>query len=243
MSPDQLLSLFVQYGYVIVFVTILLDNAGLPIPGELLLVLFGALARNGELNFAGGLAVAAAAALAGDSFGYWLGRLTGDRMLRAYCRLTLGSGACVSRAVAYYRHHGKATAIVGRFAMGVRAFLPSLAGSARMPYHRFLLADGLGAVLWSAVFLLAGYSVGWRLEEVKQGYRAGSRVLIGTLAVSFALYLLVKLVRRWRHGSATLRERAVARVTAALRASGNRPAASPPSASSKPGLLRSTWAP
>lgn len=242
LSPDQILSLFVQYGYTILFVTILLDNAGLPIPGELLLVLFGAVARNSELSVTGGLAVGAAAALAGDSIGYWLGRLTGDRMLRAYCRLMFGSGACVTRAVAYYRHYGKATAIVGRFVMGVRAFLPSLAGSARMPYHRFLLADGLGAVLWSAVFLVAGYSVGWRLEPLEQGYRAGSRMVIGTLAVSFALYLFIKLVRRRRHGPGTFRERAVVRVAAALGASGNRPAARPGERSA-PELLPSAWRP
>ncbi len=217
MSLDQLLGLFVQYGYAILFVTILLDNAGLPIPGELFLLLFGALARNDELNIAGGLAVAAAAALGGDSIGYWLGRLTGDRMLRVYCRLTLGSRACVTRAVAYYVRYGAATAIVGRFVMGVRAFLPSLAGSARMPYQRFLLADGLGALLWSAVFLVGGYSFGWRLERIEHGYRAGARVLIGTLAVILALYLVVKLARRRRHGAVTIRERALARVAAAFR--------------------------
>lgn len=216
MSVDQLLSLFVQFGYGIVFVAILLDNAGLPIPGELLLVLFGALARNGELDLAGGLAVAAVAAVGGDSIGYWLGRLSGDRMLRAYCRLTLGSGACVRRAVAYYHHYGKATAIFGRFVMGVRAFLPPLAGSAGMPYRWFLLFDGLGALLWSGLFLGAGYSFGWQLAWAQEGYRTGSRVVIGTLALILGLYVLVKLVRRRHHGPGTLRERTLARVAATL---------------------------
>jgi len=75
---DTLLGLFVQYGYAIVFVAILLDNAGLPIPGELLLLLFGALARNGDGSAVLGLLLASVAAVAGDSVGYWLGRLSGE---------------------------------------------------------------------------------------------------------------------------------------------------------------------
>ncbi len=216
MSVDQFLGLFVSYGYGIVFVAILLDRAGLPIPGELPLLLFGALARNGELDLAGGLAVAAVAAVGGDSVGFWLGRLSADRVLRAYCRLTLGSSACVRRAVAYHRCYGKAAAIGGRFAMGVQAFLPPLAGSARMPYGWFLFFDGLGALLWSSVFLVAGYSIGWQLTSAQESYRPGSRVIIGTLALVLVLYILVKLVRRQRHGAGTLRERTYARVAASL---------------------------
>lgn len=225
MNVDELLGLFVQYGYGIVFVAILLDNAGLPIPGELLLLLFGALARNGQLDMGGGLAVAAVAAVAGDSIGYWLGRVSGDRMLRGYCRLTLGSSTCVDRAVGFYRQHGRATVIVGRFVMGVRAFLPALAGSARMPYRWFLLFDGLGALLWSSLFLTAGYSFGWQLEWAREGYRTGSRLVLGTLVLIFAVYILVKLVRRRRHGPGTLGEQALAPAAATVGAKEN-PAAS-----------------
>lgn len=88
MSFDALPGLFVQYGYGIVFMAILLDNAGLPIPGELLLLLFGAVARTGDLDLGLGLFVAWTAALSGDTVGYWFGRLTGDRVLRTYCRMT-----------------------------------------------------------------------------------------------------------------------------------------------------------
>lgn len=216
MSLDALPGLFVQYGYGIVFTAILLDNAGLPIPGELLLLVFGAGARSGDLDLGLGLLVAWAAALSGDIVGYWLGRLTGDRVLRTYCRMTLGSGACVRRAVGYYDRYGSTTVIVGRFVMGVRAFLSPLAGSAGMPFHRFLLFDSLGALLWSGLFLALGYGFGWRPESFRDGYRAGATVLLSVVGAGVGTYALIKLFRRWRHGPASFREGMVARVGNAL---------------------------
>jgi membrane protein DedA with SNARE-associated domain len=217
MSFDVLLALFVQYGYAIVFAAILLDNAGLPIPGELLLLLFGAVARTGDLDLGLGLLVAWAAALSGDTIGYWLGRLTGDGVLRIYCRMTLGSGRCIHKALGYYERYGKATVVAGRFVMGVRAFLAPLAGSVGMPFRHFLLFDGLGALIWSALFLALGYSLGWRPESLHDGYRAGSVVLLGVVSASVGTYVLVKLVRRRRHGPPSFPGRSVARLADALR--------------------------
>lgn len=213
MGIEAILGLVIPYGYWIVFAAIFLDNAGLPIPGELLLLIFGALARNGDFSLSAGLLIASAAAMSGDTIGYWLGRLTGDRALRTYCRATLGSGACIPRAVSYYHHYGPATVIVGRFVMGVRAFLSPLAGSARMPFGRFLLFDSVGALLWSGVFMSVGYAFGWRVAE---GIRNGSAVLFGIALLGSGVYVVAKLLRRRRHGGTSLREGAVARVVAAL---------------------------
>ncbi len=217
MSVEFLLSLFIQYGYWIVFLGILLDNAGLPLPGELLLLTFGALARAGHVDLGLGLLVATAAAMGGDSVGYWLGRFRGARLLHTYCRLTLGSGQCVRKAVAFYQLRGKAAVIVGRFVMGVRAFLFPLAGAAGMPYAQFLLFDAVGALVWAGLFILAGYSLGWQLEGVHEGYWAASRLLAVTLGAGFAAYLLLKLYRHRRRGPGSFRARMVARVQRALR--------------------------
>lgn len=211
-----LLDLFAQHGYAIVFVSILLDNAGLPIPGELLLLLFGAIARNGDANLVLGVLLASAAAVAGDSGGYWLGRLTGERVLRTYCRLTLGSGKCVRRAASYYQLHGRTTVIFGRFVMGARAFLPALAGSAGMPFVQFLLFDVLGALVWAALFITLGYGVGWGPGRVHKGYRGVSIALLTTVGVGLVAYLVVKVVRRGRHGAASLHTRAIERVERSL---------------------------
>jgi membrane protein DedA with SNARE-associated domain len=204
MSAEFLLALFVQYGYWIVFLGILLDNAGLPLPGELLLLTFGAVAGTGDLHVGYGILVAWLAAVSGDNVGYWLGRLGGDRVLHTYCRFTLGSGQCVRNALGYYERHGRATVVFGRFVMGVRAFLTPLAGAARMPLGQFLLVDGLGALIWSSLFIAAGYSVGWRVDQMQHGYRTGYVIIVGALTLSVAAYLLMKLYRRRRHGPGDL---------------------------------------
>lgn len=216
MSLELFLDLFVQYGYWIIFAGILLDNAGLPLPGELLLLTFGALARNGQMDLGGGIVLAAAAAMAGDSLGYWLGRLGGDRLLQGYCRVTLGSGKCLQKAVAFYKLRGAMTVVFGRFVMGVRAFLFPLAGSARMPYTKFLLFDSIGALAWVSAFTLAGYSLGWQVGPLKERYGAASAVLAVAVGTSAAVYLLVKFYRRWRQGRGSLRGWIISRVEIAL---------------------------
>jgi membrane protein DedA with SNARE-associated domain len=216
-SLGLFLDLFAQYGYWIIAAGVLLDNAGLPLPGELLLLAFGALARSGQMDLEGGLVLAVAAAMAGDSLGYWLGRLGGDRLLHGYCRVTLGSGKCLQRAVAFYKLRGPMAVVFGRFVMGVRAFLFPLAGSARMPYTKFLLFDGIGALTWVSAFSLAGYSLGWQIGSMDERYRAASTILAVALGTSVAMYLLVKVYRRWRHGRGSLREWMISHVETALR--------------------------
>lgn len=213
---DLLLNLFALHGYAIIFGAILLDNAGLPIPGELLLLIFGVLARNGDLDPVLGLLTASAAAMSGDGIGYWLGRLSGERILRTYCRLTLGSGKCVRKAVGYYQLHGRATVIFGRFVVGARAFLSPLAGSAGMPFTQFLPFDALGALVWSGLFIALGYGLGWGPERVHEGYRGVSTALLAMVGVAFVAYLVLKLARRRWHGAASLGAGRIARVGRSL---------------------------
>jgi hypothetical protein len=165
----------------------------------------------------------------GDSVGYWLGRLGVERLVHTYCRLTLGSGTCIQRAVAFYQLRGRAAVVFGRFVMGVRAFLFPLAGSARMPYAQFLLFDSVGALVWAGLFVLAGYGVGWQVEGISEGYRAASTTLAGILGAGFAGYLLIKILRRWRHGPGSIRQRMLARVQKVLRPGG---CATPPASMS-----------
>lgn len=211
MELPDLLGLFVSYGYWILAAAVFLDKAGLPIPGELLLLAVGAVARSGDLNLGLGLLLAAAAAVGGDSAGYWLGRWGGDRLLRTYCRATLGSGRCVEQAVGFYERYGRAAVVFGRFVVGVRAFLPSLAGSARMPIAQFLLYDSVGALLWSSLFTFIGYGFGRQLELIGRSYRAGWTAMIVVLLVGVAIYLAAKVARRWRHGPARLAGEAIGR--------------------------------
>jgi membrane protein DedA with SNARE-associated domain len=178
---EALMGLFVAYGYWIVFTAILLDNAGLPIPGELLLVAFGIAARSGHLDLAIGLAVAAAAALAGDSVGYWIGRLGRARLGRA----------------PRFRP-GLASVVFGRFVIGARVLLAPLAGASRMPFARFLVVDAAGCLVWSSAFIVIGYASGVSLEAMEQGLRVMGVAVQSVLLAVLATWAIVRLVLRRR---------------------------------------------
>jgi membrane protein DedA with SNARE-associated domain len=189
LTGELLMGLFIAYGYWIVFTAILLDNAGLPIPGELLLLAFGALAKAGHLDPLLGLAVAAAAALAGDSIGYWIGRLGGTRVL-----------ARLGRSPRFTPGH--ASVIFGRFVVGVRVLLAPLAGVSRMPFPRFLACDAVGCLAWAGLFILIGYASGVKLEVLQQGLRLVSGTFQAMLVAGLATWGIVRLIAARRRRTA-----------------------------------------
>jgi membrane protein DedA with SNARE-associated domain len=187
MSAESLLGLLAAYGYRIVFGAILLENAGLPIPGELILLTFGAIARGGELHPIAGLVVAACAALVGDNVAYWGGRWGCGRFLPA-----TSSGRPRFSP-------GPTTVVFGRFVIGARLFLAPLAGCARMPYARFLLFDALGCLLWAGSFILVGYLAGGHLGETHERIRT---ILVAGVAGLAVAWLIVGFTRSLRSGRA-----------------------------------------
>ena len=180
LSGELLMGLFLAYGYWIVFTAILLDNAGLPIPGELLLLAFGVVAKDGHLDLFVGLLVAAAAALAGDNIGYWIGRLFGARVL--------------ARTGTPRFKPGRVTVVFGRFVIGARVLLAPVAGLTRMPFPRFLALDALGCLVWAGAFILIGYGSGVRLEGIQQGFRMISVTAQIAIAGALVAWLLSRAV-------------------------------------------------
>jgi membrane protein DedA with SNARE-associated domain len=190
LTGELLMGLFVAYGYWIVFTAILLDNAGLPIPGELLLLAFGAVAKAGHLDPLMGLAVAATAALVGDSLGYWLGRAGGPRVLAR-----LASGARFTP--------GCASVVFGRFVVGARVLLAPLAGVTRMPFRRFVMFDALGCLTWAGLFILIGYASGVTIETLQEGLRVVSLGTQGLIAAALATWAISRLLTHRRARRAT----------------------------------------
>lgn len=184
LTAELLMGLFIAYGYWIVFMAILLDNAGLPIPGELLLLAFGMVAKDGHLDLLLGLAVAATAALVGDSLGYWLGRLGGARLLARFGTPRFAPGHL--------------SLVFGRFVIGARVLLAPLAGVSRMPFARFAAFDALGCFVWAGAFILIGYASGLRLEALQQGFRMISVTAQALLVAAVAAWVITRLTVRHR---------------------------------------------
>ena len=191
--------------HVVVATATFIDATGLPFPGRLFLVAAGASA--GDPMRAATLAVAGAVgAVAGDHLWYATGRLGGHSLLRAYCRLSLGSGRCVSRAREHFERFGPLTIIMGRFVAGVRIFAAPMAGTGLISYPQYLLFDAVGGLVWAGAFVGLGYLLGDQWRDMIDRFGAGP-VIVAALAVvvlAAAATMAVRLLRRRRHGPARL---------------------------------------
>ncbi len=152
-STTSLESLLHHWGYWVVFGAMLLENAGLPLPGETVTLLGGYAAGSGHLNVFGVMAAAAGGAILGDNLGYWVGRRAGwGLVLRVGHLLRRSPEQMESLRTSFLRHAGKSV-LIGRFVAVLRVLAGPLAGAVHMPYRRFVLFNCLGAVLWAGTMV------------------------------------------------------------------------------------------
>lgn len=181
-------------GYPALALLVFGESAGLPIPGETALLVAGGLAATGRLSLGWVIAVTAAAAILGDTLGYWLGRRGGRALL---LRDGLGAGhrrRAVARADRYFAHSGAGTVFIARWIIGVRVVAALTAGASRMPWPRFAIANALGACTWAGTVGTLAMTVG----------PSGSLLLAAGGTALGALGGVVAYVRgRRRHGAAT----------------------------------------
>ncbi len=186
------------YGPVLVFATVLAEQAGLPIPCTPWLIASGALARLGQGTVAVPIALATVAASLGHTMWYLAGRRWGSGVLRVICKVSLEPEVCVQRTENIFTRHGERALIVAPFIPGLTTLAPPLAGMSGMRLRRFLMLDTTGDLLWSTTFVGLGWIAGepfFRALEVVLRY-AGSTV--AALAAGLALYLGYKLLQRLR---------------------------------------------
>lgn len=200
----QILALFLRFGYGSIFAGVMLDSIGLPIPGELILILTGYMVGNGGFAFAPAVLVAAAGAVLSDSMWFFAGRLGSKRFIKLYCKASFGSGGCVEKTEHHLRRFGAPSLIYARFIPGFRTFSAPMAGMAGIPYRSFLLFDGIGAILWASLGVYTGFVFSREIPALA-GQIENSRELVFYFAASaVALFILMKWWLRQRHGRADL---------------------------------------
>jgi membrane protein DedA with SNARE-associated domain len=170
---------------------------GLVLPGELVLVLGGALAHQGRVPLGAALAVGLAGALAGDSAGYWIGHRWGPRLLASRLGRRVAP-ARLHRVEALLLRGGGRALLVGRATAGARVVLPGLAGMLGLRYRTFALWTGAAATVWAAAHVLLGYAAGagWRHAHHLSG-RAGLALAV-VVVVAAAVAWVARRPRRRR---------------------------------------------
>jgi membrane-associated protein len=190
---DFLRNLIAQYGYWAVGMTLLLENAGLPVPGETVLLLASFLAYSREeLQLPYIILVGVCAATVGDNLGYLIGYRGGRRLFDRYRNTFRIKLETILRGERLFDQYGAVTIFFARFIFGLRVIAGPLAGVLRMPWKRFAVFNFLGALLWVTVISFVGYKFGkhWDvLTEYLESFNIG---------IAIAAVIVLLLLWRWR---------------------------------------------
>ncbi|MET7277949.1 DedA family protein [Kribbella sp. NPDC005582] len=189
--------------YLVVGLVIGVESMGVPLPGETTLIAAALLASQGDLRIEFVIGAAAAGAIVGDSIGYYIGRRAGrslfDRLGRRFKHF---SADRIARAEKYFHRYGVWTVFFGRFVALLRIFAGPMAGTLRMPYPKFLIANAAGGIAWSATIGIVAFHIGDNADKIFGQVSVWALVVIGVGAV--AAYAYYKIRRRHRPAELSL---------------------------------------
>lgn len=156
-----------SYGYLVVFVLVMLESIGVPVPGETALIAAALYAGSThKLDIWWVIAAAAAGAIVGDNIGYSIGRYGGARLLLRYGhRIGMHEGR-IKIGIWLFRRHGGKVVFWGRFVSILRTWAAFLAGTNKMPWPRFLFFNAAGGIVWATLYGLLYYFFGSVLSEL-----------------------------------------------------------------------------
>jgi membrane protein DedA with SNARE-associated domain len=184
-------TLFQQWGYWTVLIVLLLENAGVPVPGETVLLFASILAYSeGELRLPYIIVIAIAACTIGDNLGYVIGHRGGRPLLARYQNFFRIGDATIRRGERLFARHGAMTIFFARFIFGMRIIAGPLAGVLAMPWRQFVFYNFLGATLWVTVISLVGYFFGSEWDALVK--------VMGKVNIAVALVFMLLLIFVWR---------------------------------------------
>ena len=191
-------NLIEQYGLIVVFANVFLEQIGLPIPADPALLITGALVSQGRYSAATLLAIAVVAALLADLFWYVSGRMYGRRVMTRLCKISLSPDSCVRQTESVYVRLGPPALLFCKFIPGFASVSSALAGTVGTKSITFMIFDSLGAAIWagSAIYLgsLFSTAIDDLLDVLVQMGKWGS-ILI---ALALTAFIATKWVQRHR---------------------------------------------
>ena len=202
-------------GYPLLFLVVMAESSGLPVPGETGLITAGILSSSGKLEIELVIAIAAAAAIVGDNIGYLIGRKGGRWVLERPGAFERQRQEVLLVGEPFFEKHGPKAVFFGRFILGLRVWASWLAGATRMHWRSFVLWNALGGICWATAIGLIAYFLGRSADNAIETFG-----LYGLVAAALALIGLFVMHRRARRGR---------------RAIGRRGATAPPASADRPG--------
>ena len=195
---QQLVSLLEQYGLTFVFLHVLAEQAGVPLPAYPTLIVAGALITHANYGVAELLLAAVAASMIADFAWYYAGSRLGRPVLRTLCRISLSPDSCVRQTESIYHRWGAPSLLIAKFVPGFAAVATGLAGSRKTRLWVFLLYDGLGALLWAGIAVGLGIAFQDAVNDVIAVLEQLGRLGLLAIIAAFALIVILKWWQRQR---------------------------------------------
>lgn len=196
------LDFFAHHSYLIVFVWVLVEQLGVPVPSIPVLLGAGSLAETRNQSLAMVVVAAVSACLISDSIWYMLGRRFGGPVLRLLCRLAMEISSCVRRTEERFTKFGAPVLLVAKFVPGLNTAAAPIAGQTRMRYTTFLALDLTGALVWSSLIVLAGSLFGNVLmlhPELLARAERSAGILVLLAVLGFVVYRAIRWQVFLRH--------------------------------------------
>jgi membrane protein DedA with SNARE-associated domain/rhodanese-related sulfurtransferase len=207
----EITRMLIEHGAAVVFLTVFIEQMGVPIPAAPFLLVAGSLAATGEFPWLGGFWTIVLACLLADSFWFQLGRHRGGQVLGLVCRLSMEPDSCVRKTHNIFTRYGLGAVLVAKFVPGLSMVAPPLAGMSGVSFVRFLLADTAGSIFYAGTFLLLGYGFSGQIQEIIAALDSVGRGALLLLLGGLLVYVGFKYWQRQK----ILRELRMARITVA----------------------------
>ena len=192
----DLIDLVTRWGVPLVIAAVLLEQGGLPLPAAPLMVVAGALAGAGTLRPEHVLAAALVGCLIADHLWFAIGRRAGRKVLGTICKLSLSPDTCVRQTDDLVARHGLSLLAVAKFIPGVSAVAIPTVAAMGIPWRRFIVFDGIGALLWSGAYIGAGMIFSREVTRLLDSMSVIGGYAVLIVAVLVILYISLKVLHR-----------------------------------------------
>jgi membrane protein DedA with SNARE-associated domain len=189
------------YGLWAVLALVVIEDFGIPVPGETVLIAASIFAGSGRLNVFAVALVGFAAAVLGDNIGYAIGRFGGRRLVDRWGKYVFLTPERLAKAEAFFERHGAKIIVVARFVEGLRQANGIIAGIAEMHWLRFLACNALGAALWVATWVSIGFLAGQHITPIYNAVTRYSLYAAIIAVVVIAVGVALRLRKRHRDGN------------------------------------------
>jgi membrane protein DedA with SNARE-associated domain len=187
-----------QFGYLAVTGFVLLEDFGVPVPGETILILGAVYAGTGRLEIWLVGVLGFLGAVVGDNIGFAIGHFGGRPLVAKYGRYVFLTSERLDKATGFFERRGARIIVVARFIEGLRQANGIIAGISGMHWARFLAYNALGAALWVGLWTCVGYFAGDHITPIYNAFTKGGLYVLIALAVLLAVYIARRVIRARR---------------------------------------------